>query len=87
MAVLSDDMRAKVKTIVCDILELEPDEVTETSLFVEEHGADSMRAIEILASLELNFRASIHQSELERMVNLASTYEVLADSLATSRPG
>ena len=43
MTELSGDMRAKVKDIVCDILELEPGEVTETSMFVEEHGADSPR--------------------------------------------
>ncbi|MBD2892451.1 acyl carrier protein [Spirillospora sp. NPDC000708] len=82
MTALTDATRAKVKEIVCDILELETEEVTETSLFVEEHGADSMRAIEILASLEINFGVVIDQSELERMVNLAGVYEVLGDRLA-----
>lgn len=85
MTVLTDDMRAKAKGIVCDVLELEPDEVTETSLFVEDHGADSMRAIEILASLEVSFGVTIRQAELERMVNLAGIYEILADRLAASR--
>lgn len=84
MTELTDDMRAKVKDIVCDILELEPEEVTETNSFAEDLGADSMQTIEVLASLELNFGVVIDQSELERMVNLAGVYEVLADRLGTS---
>jgi acyl carrier protein len=82
MPVLTEEKRAKVKEIVCDVLEIEDDEVTETSLFVEDHEADSMRAIEILASLEINFGVTVDQSELERMVNLAGVYEVLGDCLA-----
>ncbi|WP_374701171.1 acyl carrier protein [Streptomyces sp. TP-A0874] len=69
-----------MKEIVCDILEIEEDEVTETSLFKEDHGADSLRAIEILAALEKEFGVVINQSELPRMVNLTSVYEVVAES-------
>lgn len=82
MSVVDDTTREKVKSIVCDILEIEEEEVTATSLFVEDHGADSMRSIEILASLELTFSVTIDQSELERMVNLAGVYKVLEDCSA-----
>jgi acyl carrier protein len=78
LTTISDERRAAVKEIVCDILELEEDEVTETSLFIEEHGADSLRAIEILASLEKEFGITIEQSELSQMVNLESVYRVVA---------
>lgn len=82
MPTVTED-REKIKEIVCDILELEEDEVTDTSLFREDHDADSLRAIEILASLEKEFKVVIDQSELARMVNLQGVYEVIADS--TSR--
>ncbi|MFE0106735.1 acyl carrier protein [Streptomyces sp. NPDC059009] len=68
-----------IKEIVCDILEIEEDEVTEVSLFKEEHDADSLRAIEILAALEKQFKVVISQSELPRMVNLKGVYEVVAE--------
>jgi acyl carrier protein len=45
------ERRAKIKEIVCDILEIEPSEMTDTSLFKEDHGADSLGAIEILSAL------------------------------------
>jgi acyl carrier protein len=72
----------EVKAIVCEILELEPVEVTETSLFKEDHDADSLLAIEILAALERRLRITIAQEELSRMVNLREVNQVVAVALA-----
>ncbi|MDX6355852.1 MAG: acyl carrier protein [Streptomyces sp.] len=79
MTVISTDTRDHIKDIVGDILEVEPEELTDTSRFVEDHDADSMRLIEILSSLELNLKVTIPQSELPRMVNLAGVYDVVAE--------
>lgn len=65
-----------IKEIVTEILEIEPDEITDTSLFKEDHEADSLRAIEILASLEKEFQIIIPQEELAKMVNLTGVYNV-----------
>ncbi|MGW3040416.1 acyl carrier protein [Kitasatospora sp. NPDC001159] len=75
-----EEQSQKIKEIVCDILEIEEDEVTETSLFKEDHNADSLRSIEILANLEKQFSITIDQSELARMVNLKGVYEVVAEA-------
>ncbi|TXS46421.1 acyl carrier protein [Streptomyces sp. uw30] len=72
----------QIKELVADILELEPDEMTRTSRFKEDHEADSLLAIEILASLEKTFKITIAQQELARMVNLESVYEVVAEAAA-----
>ncbi|EFL25813.1 MULTISPECIES: acyl carrier protein [Streptomyces] len=80
MAAIVEERRETIKEIVTDILEIDPDEVTETSLFKEEHDADSLRAIEILAALEKTFNVVIDQSELGRMVNLKGVYEVVSDA-------
>ncbi|MCX4446074.1 acyl carrier protein [Streptomyces sp. NPDC087866] len=74
-----DERLDTIKEIVCDILEIEEDEVTPTSLFKEDHDADSLRAIEILAALEKEFGVVINQSELPRMVNLTGVYEVVSE--------
>lgn len=79
---LDETEQSRIKDIVCDILELELDEVTDTSLFKEEHDADSLRTIEILASLERTFGITLKQSELSRMVNLAGVYAVVAEAKA-----
>ncbi|MGX7824504.1 acyl carrier protein [Actinokineospora sp. 24-640] len=80
MTTAIDPRLQEIKSIVCEILELEEDEVSETSLFAEDHGADSLRAIEILASLEKAFNVVIDQAELSRMVNLRGVYDVVAES-------
>lgn len=66
-----------IKELVCEILEIDEDEITLTSLLKEDHDADSLRAIEILAALERNFKAKIPQDELARMVNLQGIIEVV----------
>ncbi|MEU2801167.1 acyl carrier protein [Streptomyces sp. NPDC006863] len=77
---IRDERLVTIKEIVCDILEIEEDEVTEVSLFKENHNADSLRAIEILAALEKEFKVVINQSELPRMVNLKGVYGVVSES-------
>ncbi|MEV0961433.1 acyl carrier protein [Streptomyces sp. NPDC049910] len=72
--------KQEIKEIICDILEIDEDEVTETSLFKEEHDADSLRAIEILAALERTQKVTIGQSELSRMVNLEGVYAVVTEA-------
>ncbi|MFD3470475.1 acyl carrier protein [Streptomyces sp. NPDC058682] len=74
-----DERLVAIKAIVCDILEIEEDEVSEVSLFKEDHDADSLRAIEILAALEKEFGIVINQTELPRMVNLKGVYEVVSE--------
>ncbi|GAA5704298.1 MULTISPECIES: acyl carrier protein [Streptomyces] len=72
--------KQEIKEIVCDILEIDEDEVTETSLFKEQHDADSLRAIEILAALERTQKVTIDQAELSRMVNLEGVYVVVSEA-------
>jgi len=81
VAAVSDVDRRRIADLVSEILEIDPDELTETSRFAEDHDADSLRAIEILSSLEREFGIVIDQSELSRMVNLDGVYEVVSSSV------
>lgn len=76
MAIVAEHMDT-IRDIVCEILEIDAEELTETSLFKEDHNADSLRAIEILASLEKEFKVQIPQGELSKMVNLIGVYNVV----------
>lgn len=74
--------RARIKDIICDILEIEPEDMTDTSRFKEDHEADSMGAIEILSQLERAFGTDIDQAELSRMVNLDGVVTVVGEAVA-----
>ncbi|MEU1779097.1 acyl carrier protein [Streptomyces abikoensis] len=80
MSALVQGYQEEIREIVCDILEIDSEELTETSLFKEEHDADSLRAIEILAALEKRFNVVIDQEELARMVNLEGIYAVVTEA-------
>ncbi|HKT00933.1 MAG TPA: acyl carrier protein [Rugosimonospora sp.] len=68
----------ELREIVAEVLELEPEELSDGGDFVEEYEADSLRAIEILARIEKTYKVDIPQSELAEMRNLKAVYEVVA---------
>jgi len=80
--VLAEIHKGRIQEIVSEILEIDPTELSDTSLFKEDHGADSLRAIEILAGLERAFKVEIDQAELSRMVNLQGIYDAVAEAVA-----
>ncbi|MQY15212.1 Acyl carrier protein [Streptomyces sp. RB5] len=67
-----------VRAIITDILELEDHELTNTSLFIEDHDADSLGAIEILSRMEKDLGVVIPQEDLVKLVNLDAVLAVLA---------
>ena len=69
----------QLRELIADVLEIEPEEITDTSLFAEEHGADSLRAIEILARIEKTFDVEIPQDELSRMVSLEAVRAIVQE--------
>ncbi|WP_031469286.1 acyl carrier protein [Sciscionella sediminilitoris] len=70
----------RIKDIVCEHLELEPEDVTETSNFHDDHAADSLALIDVLAALEKEFGVEISQEQFARIVDVRSAYEVVAES-------
>jgi acyl carrier protein len=82
MTTIADEQKRQVKDIICEILEIEPDDLKETDSFVEDHGADSLLAIEILAKLETTLDVTIEQTELSRMTTLENVYVVLSEVTA-----
>ncbi|MGV9270956.1 acyl carrier protein [Kitasatospora sp. NPDC003701] len=67
----------ELRDLIAEVLEIEPEEITETGSFVEEYEADSLRAIEILARIEKKYKVEIPQEELARMENLLAVYETV----------
>ncbi|MGW7050426.1 acyl carrier protein [Streptomyces sp. NPDC054887] len=80
MVEITGDVREIVKKIVCEILEVEPGELTETTVFSEEFGIDSLAIIEIMTAIEDSLGITVDQAEAKRMVSLAAIYEVLAEA-------
>lgn len=68
----------ELREIVAEVLEVEPQEISETGDFREAYDADSLRAVEILSRIEKKYRVDIPQLALPQMQNLRAVYEVVA---------
>lgn len=77
--------RERVRNVVSEVLEIEPDELTEDSMFRDDLGADSMAVVEMVAWLEKEFDIKIGDTDLVRMVNLAGVYDVVAEAAARAK--
>jgi acyl carrier protein len=79
--VLTAEQDEQLRAIIIEVLELEPEDLTDTSSFVDDHDADSLLAIEILARIEKELGVTIPQDDLTRMRNLDGVRTVVAGSL------
>ncbi|MFE3546960.1 acyl carrier protein [Nocardia sp. NPDC059177] len=69
----------ELRELVANVLDVDPEEVTETTSFVEDLEADSLQAIEILARVEKTYKVEVPQSRLAEMANLADVYRVVSE--------
>lgn len=80
MTLAVSDRLGRIKEIVCEHLELETDDVTDTSNFHQDHSADSLALMDVLAALEKEFGVEIDQEQFARIVDVSSAYDVVAES-------
>lgn len=73
----------EIRKLVCRVLEVDPADVGDTDLFIDDLGADSMKLIELLAHLEIEFDVEIDEDEIPRLVHLRGVYDVLSAALDT----
>ncbi|OLT19104.1 polyketide-8 synthase acyl carrier protein [Actinomadura sp. CNU-125] len=67
----------QLREMIAEVLEVEPEELTDDGDFVEDYEADSLRAIEILARIDKVHKVEIPQSELPELRNLKSVHAAL----------
>ncbi|MCM6773176.1 phosphopantetheine-binding protein [Nocardia sp. CDC159] len=79
---IDEGVRDEIRNIAARILEVDAEEIGWEDDFREDHDADSLQGIEILAALERSFEITIDQERLVDMVSLAKTYAIVAEALA-----
>ena len=57
--------------------EMEPEEIDNDGLLKDDYGIDSMRMIEILATLEKNYGIKINQEDLSEMTTVHNIYKIV----------
>ena len=73
---MSQDVEAKVKSIIVDKLGVDESEVTADANFTNDLGADSLDTVELIMEFEKEFDTSIPDEDAENMATVgdAITY-------------
>ncbi len=73
--------QGEIKIIIAKIIEVEPTLIQSDTNFVEDLGADSMMALEIMTALEKKYKITISEEDLPKMSNLKQVVELVVGLL------
>lgn len=77
---VTEQRLTRIREIVAEHLELDAGELSDDSNFIDDHDADSLALIDVLAALEKAFSIEIDQAQFARMLDVRSVYDVIAES-------
>ena len=65
-----DHVRAEMKKLIAVVTEREPEEVSDTALFVDDLGVDSLMAMEVMVTVDKKFKINIPEEEFALIKNV-----------------
>lgn len=72
----------KLKTIIAEVLNLDPEEITPDSSFTDDLGADSLDVFQIVMGIEDEFEIKIPQEELENISTVGEALEQIKKAIS-----
>ena len=74
---MSKEIGSKVKKIVADHLGVEEEKVVDEASFIDDLGADSLTAVEIVMEIEKELGVDIDDSEVEKIVTVQDVINIV----------
>lgn len=71
----------KLKKIIAEVLNVDEDEITTETTFVDDLGADSLDIFQIIMGLEEEFDIEIPNEEAEKIVTVGDAVEQIKNAL------
>ena len=71
----------KLQSIIAEVLNIEPDEVTMTSTFVDDLGADSLDIFQIIMGIEEEVDIKIPDDAAEHIVSVGDAVEQIKNAI------
>ena len=71
----------KLQSIIGEVLNLEPEEITMDSTFVDDLGADSLDLFQIIMGIEEEFDIEIPGEEAEKIISVGDAVEQIKNAL------
>jgi acyl carrier protein len=73
----AEEIRAEVKKLIAEVTEREPEEITDTALFADDLGVDSLMAMEVMVAVDKKYKINIPEDEFAKIKNVNDTVEVV----------
>jgi len=80
--VTSEKVREEVKRLIAELTEREPNEITDSALFVDDLGVDSLMAIEAMVALDKRYKINIPESDFNKIKNVNDAVDVVMQHLS-----
>ena len=71
----------KLKKIIAEVLNVDEDEITMDTTFVDDLGADSLDVYQIIMGIEEEFDIEIENEEAEKIVTVSDAVEQIKNAL------
>ncbi len=79
--VTETQVREEVKRLIAELTEREIGEITDTALFVDDLGVDSLMAIEVMVALDKRYKIDIPEAEFNKIKNVDDAVAVVMKHL------
>jgi acyl carrier protein len=76
-AITADHIRMEVKKLIAEVTEREPGEISDTALFADELGVDSLMAMEVMVAVDKKYKINIPEDEFATIKNVNDTVAVV----------
>lgn len=70
-----------LQKIIAEVLNVDPDEITMNTTFVDDLGADSLDIFQIIMGIEEEFDIEIPSEEAEKIISVGDAVEQIKSSL------
>lgn len=70
-----------LQKIIAEVLNVDPDEITMNTTFVDDLGADSLDIFQIIMGIEEEFDIEIPNEEAEKIISVGDAVEQIKSSL------
>lgn len=81
MAVNNVALADELKQLVADVLKRNPEIIKPETNFWQDLGVDSIKAIELVVSIERKFKVSIRDEEIPQITTFAQALSILEEAL------
>ena len=71
----------KLKKVIADVLNVDPDEITMESTFVDDLGADSLDVFQIIMGIEEEFDIEVPAEEAENIATVEQAVNLIKNAV------